>query len=54
MKVIVCGAGQVGFNIARYLSAEDAHAIISTWRAAGVKDDARDDEKSDLATKDKG
>ena len=23
MKVIICGAGQVGFNIARYLASED-------------------------------
>ena len=28
MKVIVCGAGQVGFNIARYLSAEDADITL--------------------------
>ena len=28
MKVIVCGAGQVGFNIARYLSQEDNDVIV--------------------------
>jgi trk system potassium uptake protein TrkA len=28
MKVIVCGAGQVGFNIARYLAAEDADITL--------------------------
>ena len=30
MKVIVCGAGQVGFNIARYLAQEEN----DTW---GIK-----------------
>ncbi|MEM7226569.1 MAG: Trk system potassium transporter TrkA [Pseudomonadota bacterium] len=28
MQVIICGAGQVGFNIARYLSAEDADITV--------------------------
>ena len=28
MKVIICGAGQVGFNIARYLSGEDASITV--------------------------
>ena len=28
MKVIICGAGQVGFNIARYLSAENADLTV--------------------------
>ena len=28
MQVIICGAGQVGFNIARYLSGEDADVTI--------------------------
>ena len=28
MKVIVCGAGQVGFNIARHLSQEDNDVIV--------------------------
>jgi trk system potassium uptake protein TrkA len=28
MKVIICGAGQVGFNIARYLSSEDADITV--------------------------
>ncbi|HYD29899.1 MAG TPA: Trk system potassium transporter TrkA [Azospirillaceae bacterium] len=28
MKVIVCGAGQVGFNIARYLASESNHVTI--------------------------
>lgn len=28
MKVIVCGAGQVGFNIARYLSSENADVTV--------------------------
>lgn len=28
MQVIICGAGQVGFNIARYLSAEDADVTV--------------------------
>ncbi len=28
MKVIVCGAGQVGFNIARYLAAEDNDVTV--------------------------
>jgi len=28
MKVIICGAGQVGFNIARYLAAEDSDITI--------------------------
>ena len=28
MKVIICGAGQVGFNIARYLSSENADITI--------------------------
>ena len=28
MQVIICGAGQVGFNIARYLSGEDADITI--------------------------
>ena len=28
MQVIICGAGQVGFNIARYLSSEDADITI--------------------------
>jgi len=28
MKVIVCGAGQVGFNIARYLAQEDNDVVI--------------------------
>lgn len=28
MKVIVCGAGQVGFNIARYLASEDADVTV--------------------------
>ena len=28
MKVIVCGAGQVGFNIARYLSAENNDVVV--------------------------
>ncbi len=28
MQVIICGAGQVGFNIARYLSSEDADITV--------------------------
>ena len=28
MRVIVCGAGQVGFNIARYLAAEDNDVLV--------------------------
>ena len=28
MRVLICGAGQVGFNIARYLAAEDADITI--------------------------
>ena len=28
MKVIICGAGQVGFNIARYLSREDNDVTV--------------------------
>lgn len=28
MKVIVCGAGQVGFNICRYLAAENADVVV--------------------------
>ena len=28
MKVIICGAGQVGFNIARYLSSEGADITL--------------------------
>jgi len=28
MKVIICGAGQVGFNIARYLAGEDADITV--------------------------
>ncbi len=28
MQVIICGAGQVGFNIARYLSSEDADVTV--------------------------
>ena len=28
MQVIICGAGQVGFNIARYLSSENADIIV--------------------------
>ena len=28
MKFIVCGAGQVGFNIARYLSEESADVTV--------------------------
>ena len=28
MKVIICGAGQVGYNIARYLSSEDADITV--------------------------
>ncbi|NIP17448.1 MAG: NAD-binding protein, partial [Xanthomonadales bacterium] len=28
MKVIICGAGQVGFNIARYLSGEGADITV--------------------------
>ena len=28
MKVIICGAGQVGFNIARYLAGEDADVTV--------------------------
>ena len=28
MQVIICGAGQVGFNIARYLASEDANITI--------------------------
>jgi trk system potassium uptake protein TrkA len=28
MKIIICGAGQVGFSIARHLSAEDNDVII--------------------------
>lgn len=28
MQVIICGAGQVGFNIARYLSSEDANVTV--------------------------
>ena len=28
MKVIICGAGQVGFNIARYLSSENADITV--------------------------
>ncbi len=28
MKVIICGAGQVGFNIARYLASEDAEITV--------------------------
>jgi trk system potassium uptake protein len=37
MKVIICGAGQVGFNIARYLSAENDVTVI--------------DQRSDLVAK---
>ena len=33
MKVIVCGAGQVGFNIARYLS-EDGNDVIVVDQSA--------------------
>jgi trk system potassium uptake protein TrkA len=32
MKVIVCGAGQVGFNIARYLSSEDNDVTVIDQR----------------------
>ena len=28
MKVIICGAGQVGFNIARYLASEDNDVVV--------------------------
>ena len=28
MRVLICGAGQVGFNIARYLAAEDADITV--------------------------
>src|SRR3546814_19879494 len=28
MKVIICGAGQVGFNIARYLASENADVTV--------------------------
>ena len=28
MKVIICGAGQVGFNIARYLAMENADVTV--------------------------
>ena len=28
MKVIVCGAGQVGYNIARYLAHEDNDVVV--------------------------
>ena len=28
MKVIICGAGQVGFNIARYLASEDNDVTV--------------------------
>ncbi len=28
MQVIICGAGQVGFNIARYLASEDADITV--------------------------
>ena len=28
MKVIICGAGQVGFNIARYLASENADITV--------------------------
>lgn len=33
MKVIVCGAGQVGFNIARYLAAENNDVTVIDQRA---------------------
>ena len=33
MKVIVCGAGRVGFNIARYLS-EDGNDVIVVDQSA--------------------
>ena len=28
MKVVICGAGQVGFNIARYLSLENNDVTV--------------------------
>ncbi|OUS16698.1 Trk system potassium transport protein TrkA, partial [Rhodospirillales bacterium 47_12_T64] len=28
MKVVICGAGQVGFNIARYLASENADITV--------------------------
>ena len=32
MKVIICGAGQVGFNIARYLATEGNDVtVIALW-----------------------
>jgi len=37
MKVIICGAGQVGFNIARYLASEDADITIIDSRAEIVQ-----------------
>src|SRR5690349_18683994 len=33
MKVIVCGAGQVGFNIARYLSTEGGDVTVIDQQA---------------------
>ena len=33
MKVIICGAGQVGFNIARYLASEKADVTVIDQRA---------------------
>ncbi len=41
MKVIVCGAGEVGFNIARHLSSEDNDVVVidhSTERIQKVND----------------
>ncbi|GAB5471764.1 MAG: Trk system potassium transporter TrkA [Rhodospirillales bacterium] len=37
MKVIICGAGQVGFNIARYLSAEASDITVIDQRAEIVQ-----------------
>ena len=28
MKIVICGAGQVGFNIARYLASENADVTV--------------------------
>src|SRR5260221_11794568 len=37
MKVIVCGAGQVGSNIARYLSNEGSDVTIIDYQAALIE-----------------
>jgi len=37
LRVIVCGAGQVGFNIARYLAAEDNDVVVIDTNAELVR-----------------